>query len=156
LLRSCPVSEDVGRRKMSVDTRSSREMTPEERSAETDEQFIARLAARRKAREEAKKPKLTLTVSPKVAEAVKADPESVKVAVRAAEDVVVIERARPVEVVQVLEVDRDGRAALVRRFDCASGDESLIEMVGGYRPAPGVRHEYNPWDGLQVKGQGND
>jgi hypothetical protein len=54
-------------------------MQPNERDKreETDEEFLARLAARRAKRLEASKPRLTLNVSPRIVEAVKADPDSV-------------------------------------------------------------------------------
>lgn len=70
-------------------------MKPEARGQETDEQFIARIVAMRQAKLEAKKPKLTVTVSPKVAEAVKANPESVKVAVKGPDETVLVERFGP-------------------------------------------------------------
>ena len=56
---------------------------------ESDEEFLARLAARRAkkkaeklAAEEAAKPQLTLKVEPQMVEAVKADPRSVRLAAR--------------------------------------------------------------------------
>jgi hypothetical protein len=127
-------------------------MKPEERRQETDEEFLARLAARRAKRLEDAKPKLTLNVSPRIAEAVKADPDSVKVAVKSTDETVVVERARPREIIEVLEVDGMGRPKLVRRVDCATGDVGLFEMAGGYRPQNVAWHEYNALDGLRRPG----
>jgi hypothetical protein len=124
---------------------------------ETDEEFLARLAARRAKRkaaklaaEEAAKPRLQIPVSPKLAEAVKARPASVQVRVsaEAADGTTVIERARRTEMIEVLEV-RDAKPSLVRRLDLETNEWSTIEMVAGYRPAPGAQHEYNPTDGLR-------
>jgi hypothetical protein len=128
-------------------------MKPEEKRQETDEEFLARLAVRRAKRLEDAKPKLTLNVSPRIVEAVKADPDSVKVAVKSTDETVVVERARPREIIEVLEVDGMGRPKLLRRVDCATGDVGLIEMGGGHRLQPGARHEYNPLDGLERPGE---
>jgi thioredoxin-like negative regulator of GroEL len=138
-------------------------MKPEERRQETDEEFLARLALRRKeklearnaawkAKLEAAKPKVTLDVSPKVVEAMRANPESVKIAVKAADETVLVERARLREVIEVVEVDGQGRPRLVRRMDCTTGDVGVMEMVGGYRPPSGVVHEYDPLMALRRQG----
>jgi hypothetical protein len=97
----------------------------------------ARLAAirARKAAAEAAKPRIVATVSPKVVEAIKRDPESLRVSVSAngADETVVFERPRRVEVMEVLAVDSAGRPSRVRRFDCASGETSVMDFVEGYR-----------------------
>jgi isopentenyl diphosphate isomerase/L-lactate dehydrogenase-like FMN-dependent dehydrogenase len=130
-------------------------MQPNERE-ETDEEFLARLAANRARRkavaaaaEEAKKPKLELAVSPKLAEAVKAHPDSLRVSAKAADDTVIVERARPTEIVLALEVDEAGCIARARHVDCRTGDVSIVEYRNGYRVPPGAQHEYNPLDGLR-------
>jgi hypothetical protein len=135
-------------------------MQPNERE-ETDEEFLARLAERRAklkaeqlAAEEAAKPKLTLAVSPKVAEAVKADPAGVRIAVNAADETVVVERARPVEAFEVLEVDlATGRPKVCLRLDLLTGDRGVVEFAGGYSAGGVVQHEYNPLDGLKRRGE---
>jgi hypothetical protein len=126
-------------------------MQPNERE-ETDEEFLARLAANRAKRREAAKPKIEVTVSPKLAEAVKAHPDSLRVSAKAADDTVVVERARPKEIVEAIDVDREGRIARARHVDCATGDVSIVEYRGGYRLPPGAAHEYNPLDALRRAG----
>jgi hypothetical protein len=90
------------------------------------------------------KPRIELEVSPRIAEAVKAAPESVRVSARA-EEMALVERARPTEIIHVLEVDEAGRPKLSRRVDCATGEASLVEYRDGYRQAPGAHHEYDPF-----------
>jgi hypothetical protein len=128
---------------------------------ESDEQFLARLVerqARRKAeaaaREEAAKPRVVATVPPKMAEAIKANPTSLRLSVKGDDEVVVVDRPRRVEVMEVLEVDAAGRPSRVARFECATGDRSVLEYVDGYRQAPGVISQYDPLAAL--KGNGND
>jgi hypothetical protein len=115
---------------------------------------LAAIRARKKAAEEAAKPKIVATVSPKIAEAIKHDPGSVRISAKAADETVVVDRPRRVEVMEVLEVDREGRPARVARFDCATGERSVLNYVEGYRPAPGVISTYDPLAAL--KGNGND
>jgi hypothetical protein len=128
---------------------------------ESDEQFLARLAerrARRKAeaaaREEAAKPKVVATVTPKMAEAIKANPGSLRVSAKGADEVPVIDRPRRTEVMEVLEVDAQGRPSRVARFECATGERSVLDYVAGYRPVGGVISQYDPLAAL--KGNGND
>jgi hypothetical protein len=121
---------------------------------ETAEQFLARLAAnraKRKAAAEAAKPRIVATVSPKVAEAIKHDPESLRVSVSAngADGAVAFDRPRRVEVLEVLEVDACGRPSKVARFECATGERSVIEFEGGYRQPSVVAHVYDPLDALK-------
>jgi hypothetical protein len=136
-------------------------MQANEEHWESDEEFLARLAARRAkkraeklAAEEAAKPKLTMTVSPKVVEAVKADPAGVRIAVKAADETMVVERVRPLEAFEVLEVDLvTGRPKLCRRHDLVTNEWGVVEFSGGYCPAGGAVHEYNPLDGLKRRGE---
>jgi hypothetical protein len=108
------------------------------------------MRAKRKAAAEAAKPKLEITVTPKLAEAVKARPASVQVRVsaEAADGTTVIERARRTEMIEVVEV-RDARPSLVRRLDLETNEWSTIEFVEGYRPQSGTQSDYNPLDGLR-------
>jgi hypothetical protein len=106
--------------------------------------------AARKAAEEAAKPKpaVVAVVSEKFAEAVKANPASVRLSARAADDTVVVDRPRRTEAIQVLEVDREGRPALALLHDLATNERHLVEYEGGYRRT-GVVSDYNPMDGLR-------
>jgi hypothetical protein len=130
-------------------------MQANEEHWESDEEFLARHAARRAkkraeqlAAEEAAKPKLTLTVSPRIAEAVATNPGSVRVSAKA-DEALLMERARPTEIIEVLEVDAGGRPKLMRRIDCATGEAGFVECQVGYRPPPGARHEYDPLAALK-------
>jgi hypothetical protein len=93
-----------------------------------------------------RKPEVTLEVSPKLADTIVANPKGVRVAVSG--EVTVVERARPIEIVEVVRVDAGGRPSLIRRVDCTTGHASMIEMNEGYR-AGGAKHEYNPLDALR-------
>lgn len=125
------------------------------RREETDEEFLARLRAKRAARKaaaeaaEAAKPKpaVVAVVSEKMAEAVRANPASVRLSAKAADDTVVVDRPRRTEMIEVIEA-AEGRALLARRYDCTTNEWSTIEFEGGYRKS-GVVHEYNPLDGLR-------
>ncbi len=98
-----------------------------------------------------KKLKSTLVadVSEKVAEAAKANPESVRVSAKAADDTVVMERVRRHEMLEVLEVDAQGRPAAARRIDAETGERSIVEFVEGYRAPSGVVHQYDPMAALR-------
>ena len=126
---------------------------------ESDEEFLARLTARRAkkkaeklAAEEAAKPQLTLKVSPKIAQAVKADPRSVRLAAKTNTATAgVIQRPEVMEVVEPLEVD----GCTVRRAQITTwrqGEErptvAVIDYRNGYRVS-GVVSDYNPMDGLR-------
>jgi hypothetical protein len=115
---------------------------------------LAAIRARKKAAEEAAKPKVVATVSPKMAEAIKANPTSVRISARAADETVVVDRPRRTDVLEVVEVDREGRPAKVRRMDCATGEVSVLDFVEGYRQAPGAVSVYDPLAAL--KGNEND
>jgi hypothetical protein len=110
---------------------------------------LAVIRAEKKAAAEAAKPKVVATVSPKMAEAIKANPGSLRVSAKGADETVVVDRPRRTEVMEVVEVDREGRPARVRRFDCASGETSVLEFVGGYRQPPGAVHVYDPFAALK-------
>jgi hypothetical protein len=114
---------------------------------------LAELRARKRAEAEAKaeaaKPKIVATVSPKLAEAIKANPTTLRVSARpSGDEEAVIDRPRRVEVIEVLEVDSEGRPARARRIDCMTGEAGVIDFVGGYRQPSGAVHEYNPLAGL--------
>ena len=123
---------------------------------ESDEEFLARLAARRAKRkaekaaaEEAAKPRLVLPVSQETAERARARPESVRISTVREDAVPVLERVRPREIVQPLEVDVNGRVARARVVDCATGEAGIVDYRNGYRQGPGVVSDYNPLDGLR-------
>jgi hypothetical protein len=109
----------------------------------------ARKAAAKAAAEEAAKPKLEVVVTPKLAEAVKANPGSLRLSVKAADETVVIERARPTEIIEPIDVDGQACVARARRIDCATGEASIVEYRNGYRLPPGAVSDYNPLDGLR-------
>jgi hypothetical protein len=115
---------------------------------------LAVIRAEKKAAAEAAKPKLVATVSPKMAEAIKHDPTSLRLSAKGADDTVVVDRPRRTEVMEVLEVDREGRPSRVARFECATGERSVLEYVEGYRQPSGVVSVYDPLAAL--KGNEND
>jgi hypothetical protein len=115
---------------------------------------LAAIRARRKAAEEAAKPKIVATVSPKMAEAIKHDPTSLRISAKAEDETVVVDRPRRTEVMEVLEVDAQGRPSRVARFECATGERSVLEYVEGYRQPNVVLSVYDPLAAL--KGNGND
>lgn len=128
-------------------------VTPFPAKEETDEEFLARLAAtraKRAAERAAAKPKpaIVAVVSEKMAEAVRANPESVRLSARAADDTVVVDRPRRTEAIEVIEVDREGRPALALRHDFTTNERHLVQFEGGYRRT-GVVSDYNPMDGLR-------
>jgi hypothetical protein len=45
---------------------------------------------------------------------------------------------------EVVEVNEVGQSKLARVRDRGTNAVSLVEMVGGYRPPSGVKHEYDP------------
>jgi hypothetical protein len=121
---------------------------------ETDEEFLARRARQRAAKAEAAKPKLIATVSEKMAEAIKANPTSLQLRAKGADEVVeVIDRPRPTEVIQLMdEPTVDGKLTRVLRFDCATGETSVIQLVNGYRQPSGAVHVYDPFAALKENG----
>jgi hypothetical protein len=97
------------------------------------------------------KPAVVATVSEKFAEAVQANPEGVRLSVRAKDDTVVVERPRRSNVVDVIEVE-EGRPKLVRTYDAESGhgvDEYKDGYGPSYHPKGGAVHSYNPLDALK-------
>ncbi len=127
-------------------------VTPFPAKEETEEEFMAKLAATRARRAAARaaakpKPAIMAVVSEKMAEAVRANPESVRLSAKAADDTVVVDRPRRTEAIQVIEVDREGRPALALRHDFTTNEKHLMEFEGGYRRT-GVVSEYNPMDRL--------
>jgi hypothetical protein len=94
------------------------------------------------------KPKLEINVgdlSPRITDALRKQPGSVEVRVtaRADEDVVVVDRPRRTEILDVIEVDREGRPAVARRYDCTTGHWGTVEFEGGYRKS-GVETDWDP------------
>ena len=131
-------------------------MPVNEQREETDEEFLARLAAMRAKRKaeaeaavEAAKPRFQVAVTPKLAEAVKANPGSLRLSAKAADQTTVIERARVREIVQPLDVDGQARVARARHIDCATGEASIVEYRDGYPIRGGAVSDYNPMDGLR-------
>ena len=100
------------------------------------------------------KPKVQVTaeVSPKMAEAVKANPASlqVRVSADAADGTTIVERPRRTEAIEVLAVDEKGRPSLGRRHDLVTNEWTTVEFDQGYRRT-GVQSDYNPLDGLVRK-----
>jgi hypothetical protein len=94
------------------------------------------------------KPTVVAEVSEKVAAAARANPESVMAAARATDDTVVVERARRSEVIDVLEVDAQGRPAVAWRVDAATGERGIVQFVEGYRQPSAAVHAYDPLKGL--------
>jgi hypothetical protein len=89
----------------------------------------------------------------KIAGAVQANPESVKVRVtaRGADGVAVLDAPRPANV-EVVEVDAAGRPKLTKRYDPTTNGWDWIEHRDGYS-APsggGVVSAYNPLDALDA------
>jgi hypothetical protein len=101
------------------------------------------IRARKKAAAEAAKPKLETRVSARMAEAVRANPASLRLSAKAVDGTTIIDRPRRTEVIEVLEVDAQGRPSLARRIDCTTGDHSLVEFESGYRRS-GVQRDWNP------------
>lgn len=119
-------------------------------SEEEERRILAKFPEppRRKPKPEPK-PTVTLEVEPATAERVRARPESVRLSTVREDAIPVLERVRPREIVQVLEVDAEGRPKLARHIDCATGDLGMVEYRNGYRQGPGVMSDYNPMDGLR-------
>ncbi len=131
-------------------------MSGNEQLEETDEEFLARLRAMREKRRaaqaaaaEAAMPKLATRVSPKLAEAVQANPGSLRLSAKAADDTVIVDRPRMTEIIEVVAVDGQGRPSLARRIDCATGERSLLEFEQGYRQPPGAVSNYDPFAALR-------
>ena len=108
----------------------------------------AKKAAAKLAAEEAAKPKLTLTVEPATAGRVGLRPESVRLSTVREDSIPVVERVRPKEIVQPLEVDGDGRVSRARHIDCATGEAGFVEYRNGLRVSR-VVSDWNPLDGLR-------
>jgi hypothetical protein len=122
---------------------------------EPEDVFLARLEKIRAKAEEDAKPKIVASVSAKMAEAIKANPETFRVSARGADETVVVDRPRRTEVIEVMdEPTVDGKLRRAWRIDCATGERSVIEFEGGYRQPNVVAHQYDPLSAL--KGDGND
>jgi hypothetical protein len=89
------------------------------------------------------KPEMHAPITPRVAEAVRANPQSLRIVAEAADGTVVIERPRPLERLEVVEVDTEGRPRRAQRYDCLTGQWSELDFVGGYRRS-GIETDYNP------------
>jgi hypothetical protein len=118
---------------------------------------LAATRARKKAKEaaaaEAAKPKIVAAVSEKMAEAIKANPTSVRISAKGADQTTVVDRPRKTEVLEVVEVDGQGRPSRVARFECATGERSVLEYVEGYRQPSGVQSVYDPLAALKGHGE---
>jgi len=95
------------------------------------------------------KPAVVATVSEKLAEAARVNPESVRISATAEDRTIVVDRPRRTEVLEVLEVDGDGRPALARRYDVATGEWGIVEFNQGYRQPSGAVSDYNPLSALR-------
>jgi hypothetical protein len=104
-----------------------------------------------------KKPKPTVVaeVSEKVAAAARANPESVRVSAKAVDETIVVERARRSEVIDVLEVDAQGRPSVAWRTDLETGQRSIMQFAEGYRAPSGAVHQYDPMAALK-RGDGDE
>jgi len=133
----------------------------EKRKAEIAAKYAPRLLAHAQEHErkleaerlaaEAAKPKRALIVSEKFAEAAKAYPEDVRLSARTSNDEFMIERPRRTEIIDVLEVDAEGRPAVGRRHDLLTGEKGVVGMTNGYYGAgkSGAVHEYDPLSALR-------
>lgn len=90
------------------------------------------------------KPALVTTVSEKLAAAVKANPESVRVSATAEDETVVVDRPRRSEVLEVLEVDAEGKPARARRYDTLTAEWGIVDFNQGYREPAGGVSNYDP------------
>lgn len=101
----------------------------------------------------APKPQVSVSgarVSEKLAEAAKANPESVRVRVsaRGADGVVVVDPPRRAEQLKVVEVE-NGKPVLARCLDLETGQWGNVHFVEGYRKPSGAESNYNPIDRLR-------
>ena len=95
------------------------------------------------------KPTVMLEVEPATAAQVQARPESVRLVTMRDDDMQAVARARPKEIVHVLEVDAEGRPSRARVVDCATGTAGFVDYRDGYRQMPSVVSDWNPLDGLR-------
>jgi hypothetical protein len=131
-------------------------MTREDEATELepDDVFLARLEEIRARADEAAKPKIVASVSQKMAEAIKANPGSLRLNAKDADDTPVIDRPRRTEIIEVMdEPTVDGKLRRAWRTDCATGERSVIEFVDGYRQPPGAAHVYDPLAALKENGE---
>jgi hypothetical protein len=131
-------------------------MTREDEATELepDHVFLARLEEIRARADEAAKPKIVASVSQKMAEAIKANPGSLRLNAKDADDTPVIDRPRRTEIIEVMdEPTVDGKLRRAWRTDCATGERSVIEFVDGYRQPPGAAHVYDPLAALKENGE---
>jgi hypothetical protein len=95
------------------------------------------------------KPTVTLEVEPATAAQVQARPESVRLVTMRDDDRQAVARVRPKEIVEVLEVDAEGRPKRARVVDCSTDEAGFADYQNGYRQPAGAVHEYNPLDALK-------
>src|SRR5260370_26957014 len=127
-------------------------MTNEERKAklaEAEEEYERLMSTPLPRAKPKPKPMLALEVSERSAVNARARPERVKVVTTGEDDVTHIDRPRRTEMLEVLEVDGQGRPALAPRYDALTGERSLAEVNQGYRQGGGPKHEYNPFAALR-------
>ena len=98
------------------------------------------------------KPKPQLMVEPASAQTIanaKARPDKVKIVTESDDGVAVIDRPRRSGVVEVLEVDGNGRPKLVRCWDATTRELTTMRFEDGYPPRAGAVSAYNPIDALK-------
>jgi hypothetical protein len=95
------------------------------------------------------KPALVATVSEQLAAKAKANPDKVRISVSGDDNTVVVDRPRRTEVIEVFEVDSEGRPARARRYDALTGEWGTVEFDQGYRQPNGTVSEYDPLAALR-------
>lgn len=90
------------------------------------------------------KPALVSVVSEKLAAAARANPDSVRISARADDDTIVVDRPRRSDIVEVVEVDAQGRPKLARAYDAASNTYGDVEFKEGYRAGGSAQSVYDP------------
>ena len=131
-------------------------MPVNEQREETDEEFLARLAAMRAKRKaeaaaaaEAAKPKLQVVVTPKLAEAVKANPGSLRLSANGGgSDDCDRARASPRDR-PTAQRGWPSAGCAGRRIDCATGEASIVEYRDGYPLRGGAISDYDPISALR-------
>jgi hypothetical protein len=95
------------------------------------------------------KPALSLDVSERTAANARARPEAVRVVTTGEDNTTFIDRPRRTEVLEVLEVDGQGRPAVAQRYDALTGEWGTVEFEQGYRRPGGAVSDYDPMSRLR-------
>ena len=95
------------------------------------------------------KPALSLDVSERTAANARARPDAVRVVTTGEDNTTFIDRPRRTEVLEVLEVDGQGRPALAQRYDALTGEWSVTEFDQGYRRPGSAVSDYDPMSRLR-------